>query len=182
MTRIQRDGDVVVLGLAPEERTILASLAASLAEMLEPSSAAAADSDPLAVLVGISDGPIEKPDDPALRRLLPDAYADADGAAEFRRFTDADLRAEKVANLRRILDGATASGGVVRIGRDEVDGWLAGLNDIRLVLGERLDMTEEREHLEDLDADDPRVPLLAAYDWLSEMQEWIVQLLLASAD
>jgi len=182
MTRIQRDGDVVVLGLAPEERTILASLAASLAEMLEPSSAAAADSDPLAVLVGISDGPIEKPDDPALRRLLPDAYADADGAAEFRRFTDADLRAEKVANLRRILDGATASGGVVRIGLDEVDGWLAGLNDIRLVLGERLDMTEEREHLEDLDADDPRVPLLAAYDWLSEMQEWIVQLLLASAD
>jgi len=182
MTRIQRDGDVVVLGLAPEERTILASLAASLAEMLEPSSAAAADSDPLAVLVGISDGPIEKPDDPALRRLLPDAYADADGAAEFRRFTDADLRAEKVANLRRILDGATASGGVVRIGLDEVDGWLAGLNDIRLVLGERLDMTEEREHLEQLDAGDPRVPLLAAYDWLSEMQEWIVQLLLASAD
>ena len=183
MTRIQREGDVVVLGLAPKERTVLASLAASLAEMLEPSGTAAAESDPLAALVGMSsNGPIDKPDDPALRRLLPDAYADADGAAEFRRFTDADLRAEKVANLRRILDGAAASGGVVRIELDEVDGWLAGLNDIRLVLGERLDMTEEREHLEQLDAGDPRVPLLAAYDWLSEMQEWIVQLLLASAD
>lgn len=178
MASIQRDGDVIVLRLGAEERPILASFAASLADMLEPSDQPA-DADPLAKLVGFSEGPVGKPDDPALRRLLPDAYADADGAAEFRRFTDADLRAEKVANLRRIVDGMTAPGGVVRITPDEVDGWLAGLNDIRLVIGERLEMTEEREHLEDLDDGDPRLPLLSAYDWLSEMQEWIVQLLLA---
>jgi hypothetical protein len=179
MARIQRDGDVLVLQLAAEERPILASLAASLAEMLEPAGSTP-EADPLVALVGFSsDDPVDKPDDPALRRLLPDAYADAEGAAEFRRFTDADLRAEKVANLRRILDGATASGGVVRIEPAEVDGWLAGLNDIRLVLGERLDMTEEREHLENLEQGDPRLALLAAYDWLSEMQEWLVQLLLA---
>ena len=181
MSSVHRDGDVIELRLAAEERPILASLAASLAEMLEPSGQPA-DVDPLAKLVGLGADPVDRPDDPALRRLLPDAYADADGAAEFRRLTDAELRAEKVANLRRIVDGATASGGVVRIQPDEVDAWLAGLNDIRLVIGERLDMTEEREHLLNLDGDDPRLPLLAAYDWLAGMQDWILEFLLADSD
>jgi hypothetical protein len=182
VTHLGRDGDVVVLQLEAEERTVLASLAASLAEMLAPDGAgvrAATDVDPLAAMVGMgSDGPVPMPDDPALRRLLPDAYDDPDGAAEFRRLTDAGLRTEKVANLRRIVDGATAKGGVVRIDPDEVDGWLAGLNDIRLVLGERLEMTEEREHLENLDQGDPRLPLLAAYDWLSMVQELMIHALI----
>ncbi|MBV9097650.1 MAG: DUF2017 domain-containing protein [Frankiaceae bacterium] len=178
MTSFRRDGDVTEVGFAPEERAVLASLAASLAEMLEPEDVAAGaepDADPLVALVGLSDGdPVGRPDDPALRRLLPDAYDDAEGAAEFRRLTDGELRAAKVANLRRIGDGAARPDGVVRIGPDEIDGWLAGLTDIRLVLGERLGMTEEREHLEDLDDDDPRLPLVAAYDWLSELQEVLV--------
>jgi hypothetical protein len=176
VTHINRDGDAVVLRLEAEERTVLASLAASLAEMLAPDGADA-DADPLAAMVGMSTAPANMPDDPALRRLLPDAYDDPDGAAEFRRLTDAGLRAEKVANLRRIVDGAAATGGVVRIGIDDVDGWFAGLNDIRLVLGERLEMTEEREHLEDLDQGDPRLPLLAAYDWLSMVQELMIHAL-----
>ena len=186
MTSFRRDGDVTEVGFAPEERSVLASLAASLAEMLEPEDAAGgaepdAEPDPLVALVGFGtdSGPVGRPDDPALRRLLPDAYDDAEGAAEFRRLTDGELRAAKVANLRRIADGAAAPDGVVRIGPDEIDGWLAGLTDIRLVLGERLDVTEEREHLEDLDDADPRLPLLAAYDWLSELQDVLVQILMA---
>jgi hypothetical protein len=183
MSGVHREGGVIVLHLVGEERPILASLAAGLAEVLEPAeSTASADAevDPLAALVGMgSEEPVAVPEDPAIRRLLPDAYADADGAAEFRRLTDSGLRAEKIANLRRVLDGAAAAGGVVRIEPDAVDGWLAGLNDIRLVLGERLEMTEEREHLDDLDGDDPRLPLLAAYDWLSYLQEAILELLLS---
>jgi hypothetical protein len=178
MAGVARDGEVIVLRLAAEERPILATFAASLAEMLEPTQMATDDTDPLAQLVGISgNDPVDKPDDPALQRLLPDAYADADGAAEFRRLTDADLRAEKVANLRRILDGATATGGVVRIEAGEVDSWLAGINDIRLVLGERLEITEESEHLSDLDDGDPRLPPLAVYFWLTEIQDSILELL-----
>lgn len=181
MTTFRRDGDVTVVGLSPQERPVLASLAAGLAEMLEPDEATSGSPpDPLVALVGMTgEGTVGRPEDPALRRLLPDAYDDAEGAAEFRRLTDGELRAAKVANLRRLVDGAAAPGGVVRIGPDEVDGWLAALTDIRLVLGERLDMTEEREHLEDLDDDDPRLPLLAAYDWLSELQDVLVQILMA---
>ena len=178
MGGLQRDGDVLVLRLAPEERSDLASCAASLIEMLEPDEDPNRDPDPLARIVGISgDSPVDRPDDPALRRLLPDAYEDADGAAEFRRLTDADLRTEKVANLRRLLAGATATGGVVRIGPDEVDAWLAALTDIRLVLAERLDLTEDHDHLPQFEPEDPRLPLLLAYLWLSELQDWMLELL-----
>ncbi len=175
MTHIERDGDVIVMQLTADERPILATFAASLADMLEPSGQPV-DADPLAKLVGISAGPVDRPDDPALRRLLPDAYDDAEGAAEFRRLTDADLRAEKAANLRRIIDGATAAGGVVRINPDEVDPWLSGINDIRLVIGERLAITDDGDHLDDLDDGDPRLPALAIYHWLTDMQGWILQL------
>jgi hypothetical protein len=181
VTKFERDGDGLVIALSAEERPVLASLAAGLAEMLAPDEGAGgAEVDPLVALVGMGgDGPVDRPDDPALRRLLPDAYDDPEVAAEFRRLTDGELRAAKVANLGRILDAVATAGGVVRVAPDEIDAWLAGLNDIRLVLGERLDMTEEREHLEDLDDEDPRLPLLVAYDWLSEFQEVLVHVFMA---
>jgi hypothetical protein len=183
---IERDGDVIVVRLDTEERIPLASLAAAAIEMLEPPDSAGAgsdpDPDPLEAMVGLGgDGPVEIPDDRALRRLLPDAYADPGEAAEFRRLTDTALRAEKAANLRRILDAVATPGGVVRIGPDDVDAWLAGLNDIRLMLGERLDITEELdlEQLEQLQRGDPKLPLFAAYFLLSEMQELMLQFLMA---
>ena len=47
--------------------------------------------DPLAAMVGITshDSP---PEDDVLRRLLPNAYADAVDASEFRRYTESTLR------------------------------------------------------------------------------------------
>src|SRR5690606_21563571 len=55
--------------------------------------------------------PLDAPQDPALLRLLPDAYRDApDGAAEFRRLTEADLRASKTEHLRLLRAALQASG------------------------------------------------------------------------
>jgi hypothetical protein len=181
VTTLSRDGDVVTVALGPQESTLLAGLALSLVELLAPdpaaTAAAAATSDPLAALVGMAEGPVAVPDDPALRRLLPDAYADAEGAEEFRRLTDGSLRQGKVAALTRIADDvAAATDGRVLLGPDEADAWLTGLNDIRLVLGVRLDVTEDRSELDDLDDDDPRTMLLAAYDWLTYLQEMLVAL------
>ena len=59
----------------------------------------------------------ERPDDPALARLLPDAYADDDEAsAEFRRFTERTLRETKMraplsasAPLRSVMPSALAT-------------------------------------------------------------------------
>ena len=52
------------------------------------------------------DGPVTRPDDPVLERLLPDGYSeDEEGAedanADFRRYTERGLRDGKVANARR---------------------------------------------------------------------------------
>jgi Domain of unknown function (DUF2017) len=177
MATVTRESDTVVLRLDVEERTVLAGLAASLADLLEPARPAATQ-DPLAAMVGMSAEAVDVPDDPALRRLLPDAYADDPGkAAEFRRLTDTTLRHGKAAALRAVHDTvAAAADGAARVPLAEVDGWMSALNDIRLVLGVRLDVTEDREGLDALAADDPRLPLLAAYDWLS----WLLEVMIAA--
>ena len=59
--------------------------------------------DPLVAALGIADGPVKKPDNPALARLFPDAYGDADEASEFRRLTEPDLREGKRATARQVL-------------------------------------------------------------------------------
>ena len=129
--------------------------------------------DPLAAMVGLTSGPVEKPDDPALARLLPDAYGDDDAAAtEFRRYTEADLRAGKRANATAVLAGLAplaGQGGRLVLDRDAADAWLGCLNDLRLVLGTRLDVTEETEL--DPRSDDPRAQALQVYGWLGWLQE-----------
>ena len=129
--------------------------------------------DPLAALVGLPDGPVERPDDPALARLLPDAYGDDEAAAtDFRRYTESDLRAGKRADATAVLASLsplTGRGGRLVLDRDEADAWLGCLNDLRLVLGTRLEVTEETEL--DPRGDDPRSQALQVYGWLGWLQE-----------
>lgn len=144
-----------------------------------------ADTDPLAAMVGLPAGDLAPPTDPALARLLPDAYRpDAEGvqdtaaaSAEFRRYTEADLRAGKRASAGTVLAGlaSVADGGRLQLEREQADAWLSCLNDLRLVLGTRLEVTEELE-LDRLARDDPRLPALHVYGWLG----WVQESLLAS--
>ena len=138
-----------------------------------------ADEDPLAAMVGITTGPVERPDDPALARLLPDAYgADDQAATEFRRYTEADLRAGKRAHATVVLAGLAplaGRGGRLVLDRDEADAWLGCLNDLRLVLGTRLEVTEETEL--DPRGDDPRAHALQVYGWLGWLQESLLSCL-----
>jgi len=135
--------------------------------------------DPLAAMVGLTSGPVERPDDPALARLLPDAYGDDDEAAtEFRRYTEGDLRAGKRATAATVLAGLSplaGRGGRLVLDRDEADAWLGCLNDLRLVLGTRLDVTEETEL--DPRSDDPRAQALQVYGWLGWLQESLLSCL-----
>ena len=135
--------------------------------------------DPLAAMVGLSSGPVERPEDPALARLLPDAYGDDDAAAtEFRRYTEADLRAGKRANATVVLAGLSplgGRGGRLVLDREDADAWLGCLNDLRLVLGTRLDVTEETEL--DPRSDDPRAHALQVYGWLGWLQESLLSCL-----
>lgn len=83
--------------------------------------------------------PVAPPDDPALRRLLPDASrADPEVAAEFRRLTESDLRATKVTNLLALRAALADAGPRLVVAPDAAPALAAGFTDVRLVLAERL--------------------------------------------
>ena len=56
---------------------------------------------------------------------------------------------------------------------------LGFLNDTRLTLGSRLDMTEDsHDALASLPEDDPRAGLFHVYDWLTYLQDTLVRLVM----
>jgi hypothetical protein len=120
----------------------------------------------------------EAPEDPVLARLFPDAYREDQGAsAEFRRYTEAGLRDGKRAAAKVVLD-TLGEGGKVYLDAEQAQAWLRSLNDLRLALGTRLDITEETlEQMRSFDWDDPRNAGYAAYDWLTYLQESLVRAL-----
>ena len=131
----------IVLRVDEVEKGLLGSLLQQLIEFVTPEGDL--PEDPLARLVGI-DGSAERPEDPALARLFPHAYADdPEAAAEFRRFTERSLRETKVANAATALATLRRSGEKVTLSAAEAASWLGALTDIRLALASRLDLTEE---------------------------------------
>jgi hypothetical protein len=112
---------------------------------------------------------LEDPDDPDLRRLFPPAHEDPEREAEYRGLVHDQLldgRARALETLERTLDRDTLTA-------DEADAWLRVLNDLRLILGTRLDVTEETMLME-LDPNDPNAHQLAVYAYLSWLQEQLV--------
>ena len=119
------------------------------------------------------------PLDPALARLLPDAYRDdPDASGEFRRYTEQSLRSAKQEVAQTVLDTLPADGGPVKLSREQAQSWLRALNDVRLTLGVRLGVTEEFEdEWRTLDPLDPRATAFEVYAWLGDVQESLVQAL-----
>jgi hypothetical protein len=137
----------------------------------------ASDGDPLAAALGIGTS-TRAPSDPALARLFPDGYIDDDeGSADFRRYTQPGLRDARRARIAVVLD--TMPGRQRRVlSTAEAEAWLGVLADLRLVLGERLEATEDVDALiAGLEDDDPRRGTLVVYDWLGWVQETLVRAL-----
>lgn len=188
-------GGGAALALDEVEISILRTLAVQLLELIGPGDEHGPESaDPLARL--FAEGPSEPPADPALARLFPDAYgapgAEPDRqsrahAAEFRRYTENDLRARKrddAFGVVRSLDSLTVAGdqaAVLRLAPEQARQWLGALNDLRLTIGTRLEITEDDdgEALFRLPDDDPRKPMVMAYLWLGGLQETLVEALMS---
>ncbi|HEY0716565.1 MAG TPA: DUF2017 domain-containing protein [Streptosporangiaceae bacterium] len=119
------------------------------------------------------------PLDPALARLLPDAYRDdPDASGEFRRYTERSVRSAKQEVAQTVLDTLPAGGGPVKLSHDQAQAWLRALNDVRLTLGVRLGVTEEFEdEWRRMDPQDPRATAFEVYAWLGDVQESLVQAL-----
>ncbi|MEU5630036.1 DUF2017 domain-containing protein [Streptomyces rishiriensis] len=192
-------GGGAAVALDDVEISIIRSLAVQLLELIGPGPAEDASDDPLAEL--FAEGPSEPPADPVLRRLFPDAYTDPEGAsgaraadeqkahsAEFRRYTENDLRAGKRENALTVVrsldalasEAAGEGGAVLKLSPRESQAWLRALNDLRLAIGSRLEITDEDDTdlLYRLPDDDPRKPMVMAYLWLGGLQETLVTTLM----
>ncbi|HEX5858436.1 MAG TPA: DUF2017 family protein [Microbacterium sp.] len=127
--------------------------------------------------------------DPAIARLVPDAYpGDAEASEDFRRATQSDLLGRRADDAARVLadltgtpdpldpadergdDAAERALRPVDIALDEdaVRSWMRTLTAIRLVIASRLGIVDE----DDRDEDDPR---FGVYDWLGYRLEGLIQ-------
>ena len=139
------------LRLAQEERVLLAGLTAELQALLG-----------------------DTPEDPSLRRLFPPAYDDEADERAYRELTSDSL----LDGRREALDVLARTADREQLSAEEADAWLRALNDLRLVLGTRLDVQEDTFATEP-DLHDPRGQALAVYGYLSWLQEQLVEALSA---
>ena len=177
--RASRVGGGVTASFADGDVELLRELVQQLLTLLrEGEEHPGREADPLEAAVGIGSA-TAPPEDPALARLLPDAYRDdPEAAAEFRRYTETGLRDRKRAAARAVLRSLEGGGKTITADREQAFAWLTALNDVRLALGTRLDVTEDWDELvEELDDDDPRLLGFEVYDFLTGMQELLVRAL-----
>ncbi|MGC1213632.1 MAG: DUF2017 domain-containing protein [Micromonospora sp.] len=127
--------------------------------------------------------------DPVVGRLFPEVYPDDSAStAEFRRYTEGDLKTAKIDQAGAILaalpDEGGGAGGEVRLDAEAAEAWLRALNDARLAMGVRLEIkdgTDLGEELDDAVAEDPtssRVFQLSVYAYLGYLQESLLNALI----
>jgi hypothetical protein len=148
----RRRGGGYELHLSGDERDLLRTLTAQLRQLLEIN---------------------EERGDPSLRRLYPAAYTDdAERDAEYQRLMHSDLLAHRLG----CLDVVEQTIELERLDEEQLLAWMGALNDLRLVLGTRLDVSEETDVLEP-DPDDPDAAAMAVYGWLGWLLEHVIDAL-----
>lgn len=122
--------------------------------------------------------------DPAIERLAPDAYEEAEAAREFRQFTEDDLLDRRRDDAARVLaslreasqipedpdDPALLETVAIVLDSEDSGAWLRTLAAIRLVLATRLGITEADDH-------DPEDARFGIYDWLGYRLDGLVKAL-----
>lgn len=109
--------------------------------------------------------------DPTVKRLFPPAYQDdPERNDEYEQLVRDDLLAGKLKSLEVMEATIDAH----RISEDQLLAWLGALNDLRLTLGTRLDVTEELDPEGILDTH-PQAHLYALYFYLGWLEEQVVE-------
>jgi hypothetical protein len=196
------DNGELVASLTEPELALISSLATQIADLLDELGSAPHIADPDAAAlyesIGIG-GSTTLNDDPAIARLLPNAYADdLDASRDFRGLTERSLAARKVANARAVvasLDAARSAAGELRLDAALEQSWMRTLVDIRLTIAARLGIEHDDEGRADADADavheshgdeshgdedhwdsaDESLVLRDVYDWLGWVSESLME-------
>lgn len=146
----RRDRDGFAVSLPKAARAMLVSVAAQMQEVLTGETA---------------------DDDPAVARLFPQAYPDDPmRTIEFDQVAADDLQADRLARFDVLASTADAR----RLSEAQLLDWMRAINDARIVLGVRLDVTEEMTY-ESVDPE--QRDAFATYAYLSALLETIVQAL-----
>ena len=144
------------LRIPAQERELLRAVGPQLREVLVQQAAAAAPGD-----------------DPAIDRLFPVAYpSDEDRQTEYRLLVHDELLSSHLGALAVLEETADAD----RLDEDQLLSWMRALNHVRLVLGTRLDITEDGDE-RPMDPADPRTAAFAVYDYLTYLQGEVIQAL-----
>ncbi len=164
----------VRIRLSSGEAALLRDLAGQLIELLADRTAESPDpGDVLLAQLGIGGGS-SAPLDPAVARLLPDAYRDDEEAAsEHRQLTELGLIQRKVANARTVM--ATIEVKNRDLTASQAQSWLRTLTDLRLTIAARLEIEHDGDQGRiETDAD---FALQGAYDRLGYLQATLVDAL-----
>ena len=179
-----QEGDLSV-ALSNDELHILINLVEQLLELLGERNFTHhyQSDDPFAQLMAASIGNlesrIEQPEDPVLHRLLPNASADPESAAEFRKYTESSLRLVKQTHLmylrEQLVFPVDHELPKADIAVTDPTQWLIAINDLRLALAVRLDIkTDSFAEYEKMKDSDRQKPLFAVYFWLGSIQESLI--------
>ena len=156
----------------PMEREVIGDLTATVSEALI-ARAQSAPKDDFAEMLGMSAGHTESPEDPKLKRLLPDFERDGDEEFDgdnglLRSLHENDIIKAKLMNLQVVNEALGPTGGVeVTIDADDAPRFVAALNDMRLYVSE-----DDRGG--EVEQQDRQVLL----DWLAYCQDSLLQALM----
>lgn len=160
----RRNGHVCVATFASDEVRLLRKVAGEVVDLLTD---------------GFDHG------DPVVDRLFPDIYPDnKDDSAEFRLYTESDLKSGKIDQAGAILAALPDEGeGEVRLDSETAEAWLRAINDARLAMGVRLDIRAETDLDEEMseavryDPASSRLFQLSVYAYLGILQESLLNAL-----
>jgi hypothetical protein len=106
-----------------------------------------------------------------LERLFPPAYAnDEERDKEYQALTHDELLEKRLSSLDLVEHTVTQT----TLDEEQIVAWMGAVNDLRLVLGTRLDITEE---MDEVGLDDPRAAAFAVYHYLTHLLAEIVDAL-----
>ncbi len=153
MRAFRRRGAVAVAELDHDERTVVARIVADVGlllggEVFGMERAPWETDAPKDLLEHFAnfEAHLAEPDDPAILRLLPNAApTDREASEEFRRYTEPDLRALKIARLRTLWSQLSEDGPAWEVAEDEAMDTAAALTDVRLVLASRLGLETDED-------------------------------------
>jgi hypothetical protein len=151
--RRERDGSFTIR-LSEPEQVLLKSLLAQLRSLLK------------------LEGGGEITEGSGVRRLFPTAYPGRDDLeAEYQGMVHDDLLQQRLAAIDQVEDTIV----LPSLDQGQLETWLRTFNDLRLVLGTRLDVSEDDTG--PIDPEDPEAPARAAYEYLGWLLESTVDAL-----